>query len=786
MTISPNVGGLDEPAVRQDMSAHRDIFASVGPMTINGHPPMPADRRAGGRGLLWPPLGRLPAHVRGRDVLVGRLCELVTAPDGRAHALAGMGGTGKSTVALQVAEAALAEDRPVWWVPGVDAASLTSTLLGLAQALGADAAAVEAARAGRADACDVLWEQLEARPGWVLVIDNADDLRVLGVAGRRVRDGNGWVRGSRAGLVIVTSRNGDMRRWGRAVELHPVGWLSDEDGGRVLLDLAPQAGDRADAEALSERLGGLALALHHAGSQLGSPFSATRTFAGYHAALEAEGPAVWEPPEAADEPDGDREVVTRTWEVSLEQLARAGVPQARGLLGVLARFAGAVPIPTGGLDHQVLGRVCENAGSATVAVGLEALLSVGLIQMNASPGAVPVQASSANTVTLHPLVTETVRHQLGSGIAGRMATIVAVELLAAATDELNSQDPRDWPVWSTWLPHLEELLTTTSTQLEEPSLATLASAAANAAMTLLWAGSYTASRTVAETALQHTQRLGTDHRATIQLRKQQAGAYSFSGDPAKAERLFRDLLQTLERVLDPDHPVTLTTRYEIARMVAEQGNPAEAERLYRDLLQTLERVLDPDHPNTLNARSQIAWMVVERGNPAEAERLYRDLLQTEKRVLGPDHPVTLNTRGQIARMVAEKGDPAEAERLFRDLLPALERVLDPDHPVTLTARSHIARMVAVRGNPAEAERLFRDLIQTLERVLDPDHPVTLTTRYEIARMVAEQGNPAEADRLYRDLLQTEKRVLGPDHPNTRITERELRALTTSAYKSEDE
>lgn len=146
--------------------------------------------------------------------------------------------------------------------------------------------AVEAARAGRADPSDVLWGRLEAHRGWMLVIDNADDLQALEVAGRPARDGNGWVRGSRAGLVVVTSRDGDMRHWGRGAELHPVGWLSDADGGRLLLDLAPQAGDRAEAEALSARLGGLALALHHAGSHLGSLFSAEQGFAGYRAALE--------------------------------------------------------------------------------------------------------------------------------------------------------------------------------------------------------------------------------------------------------------------------------------------------------------------------------------------------------------------------------------------------------------------------------------------------------------------------------------------------------------------
>jgi hypothetical protein len=329
-------------AADQQAQADRDAFTAARDMTVHiGAHVGAEDARFGGRGLLWPPLGRLPERVRGRDVLLERLTALAEKPDGRTHVLAGLGGTGKSTVALGVAERALEQGRMVWWVPGTDAALLSSALLGLAQALGADAAQVEPARAGRIDPCDVLWRVLEAHPGWVLVIDNADDLRALSVGGRPVRDGNGWVRASRAGLVVVTSRDADPRHWGRKAELHPVGWLSDEDGGSVLLDLAPSAGTGGEAEELSARLGGLALALHHAGSQLSSPFASRRTFKGYREALETGFPALLRPSGDLD----DREVVTSTWDVSLDLLADAGVPQARSLLGVLSWLAPAVPIP---------------------------------------------------------------------------------------------------------------------------------------------------------------------------------------------------------------------------------------------------------------------------------------------------------------------------------------------------------------------------------------------------------------------------------------------------------
>ena len=101
-----------------------------------------------------------------------------------------------------------------------------------------------------------------------------------------VRDGAGWIRPTKAGLVVVTSRLADLRDWGRHAEVHTVGWLSAADGAQILADLAPAAGPLSEAMALAERLGGLPLALHHAGLALASDFAPEHTFAGYSAALQ--------------------------------------------------------------------------------------------------------------------------------------------------------------------------------------------------------------------------------------------------------------------------------------------------------------------------------------------------------------------------------------------------------------------------------------------------------------------------------------------------------------------
>ena len=118
------------------------------------------DAAGAGSTSLRAPTGRLPEHVRGRDDLLKRLLVLAGAPDGRVHVLAGLGGTGKSTVVLRVAEEMTRAGRPTWWVPAVDVPTVTARLLDLAQDLGAPPGEVAEALNGRRDpaaCCGVTW-----------------------------------------------------------------------------------------------------------------------------------------------------------------------------------------------------------------------------------------------------------------------------------------------------------------------------------------------------------------------------------------------------------------------------------------------------------------------------------------------------------------------------------------------------------------------------------------------------------------------------------------------------
>ena len=525
--------------------------------------------RVARRVVLDAPAGLLPTVLHGRDDELRRLGALVWAPDGRARVLAGPGGTGKTALALRVAREAARRGVPVWWVPAADPRTVTVSLLDLAADLGAQPAEVAQAGSGQRDAADLLWRYLEQRAPWLLVFDGVDDPAALA--------GPGWLRRTQAGLIIVTSRNADGPGWGRHTELHPVGPLDPVAGGHVLADLAPDAGSALQAAALAERLGGLPLALRHAGCLL---TASGQAFSDYG-------------------PVDTRDVVAGGRELALEALASGGRPQTRALLRVLCCLAPSIVIPAGMLDMDVLGQACD--GDAALAKkGLRALSRVGLI------------TSQDTGVTVHRLVCETSR--VYTGDAARAAGGVAVAMLAAAAARLDAT--ADWPAWVALQPHVSAVYGYLGGVLNPDSLAVLTEVAAATAEAFLRADRTAAAAELATEALRHARHLGTGHEAVLALCDavalgtgyQLARLLARQGQFEGAERSLRELLDAQARTLGPDHPSTLSARHEFGLVLAQRGRYAQAAREFSDLLAARVRVLGPEHRDTRVTRRWLAHL----------------------------------------------------------------------------------------------------------------------------------------------------------------------------------
>lgn len=682
-------------------------------------------------GSLHPPHVVLE-RVRGREREIARLRALLKKPDGRFAVVCAAGGMGKTTLATALAEYARRDGYAVFWIRWRGPENLADDFVQAAVVSGMPRSSISAAQSGNDNLPDAVWRQFSRTKKWLLVVDNADEAEQISPEGERVADYRGWIRPYGRGLFLVTSRDTASETWGNAAELIRLEPLPAAAGGTVLLDSAPDGGTLVEAEALSSRLGGLPLALQAAGRYVTGSTSRHRDFAAYQSALEEELTALVgaDNPRPTD-PNVARSTVRRTWEVSLDQLDREGVPLARPLLRQLALFAEA-PVPLAFITPELLTpAVGRPVGQAALDQALAGLERYGLLGVPAEESHAPGTGSRAGgSVTLHPLVREITALTLTTDEPDRLHNYeqATVNALRSEVNTLRAAGVAGWTTARLLAPHVPLLL-------EHPGLVPPEDAC-------------TALNTLADV-------LGDAGSYTLQLGLRQSVL-------AHRVELFGD-----------QHPDTFTARNHFANSLHSLGRYEQSEGIHRQNLADRIRVLGPEHPDTLTSRNNVGYVLQLRGQYAEAASLHSMVLADRTRLLGVDHLLTLTSRDNLAKAFDQLGDHTAAATLHTQNIAECTRVLGSDHPLTFTSRDNLAATVNHQGDPARAAELHRTVFADRTRFLGPDHPHTLTSGNNLAYSLHQLGEHAQAAELLEQTLSGRVRMLGADHPDSLDTRSQL-------------
>ena len=685
-----------------------------------------------------------PVFLAGREELIAELDTRLAARPGRPGpqvvALCGLGGAGKTSVAVEYAHRHLAEVEVCWQFPAEDLAVLAAEFGVLAAQLGARE--VVDPRDPVASVHAVL---ARAQAGWLVVFDNAPDQAAV----------EPFVPPTGPGRVLITTQNQH--------------WPPDQALGVPVLDtevaadfLVNRSGDsdRATARELAGELGGLPLALEQAAAYMQATGTTLDRYLPLFRARQAD-------LLARGEASGHPADVAATLGLALSRLA-GQAPAAAGLLRVLA-FLAPEPVP--------LALLLASKQAAEL-LGPETATAVGPLLGD------PVAAGDAITalrryslvspaadglVLVHRLVQAITRAQLPAEEAGQwhQAAVALVEAAVPADLRLRAA----WPVCAVLLPHARAVLYLTSDGMFQ------------IAQYLGYSGGYPAARDLfglIADAHRDSDAYGPEHPDTLAVRANLAYWTGQAGDAAGARDQFAALLPIRNRVQGSDHPETLAARHNLAYWTGQAGDAAGARDQFAALLPILGQVQGAEHPNTLITRNQLAAWTGEAGVEAGARDQLAALLPISERVHGGEHPETLSARHNLAYWTGQAGDAAGAHDQFAVLLPIRERVLGGEHPDTLSARHELARWTGRAGDAAGARDQFAVLLPIRERVLGPEHPDTLTTRYGLAAWTGWAGDAAGARDQFAVLLPIRERVLGPEHPDTLATHHDLALWTGRA------
>ncbi|KAI0420494.1 hypothetical protein F5X98DRAFT_29554 [Xylaria grammica] len=179
--------------------------------------------------------------------------------------------------------------------------------------------------------------------------------------------------------------------------------------------------------------------------------------------------------------------------------------------------------------------------------------------------------------------------------------------------------------------------------------------------------------------------------------------------------------------------------YKLGDLYRGQGLYQRAERMYLWAFTDACERLHIQHPKTLEIAGDLAWEVFSQGRYDDATNWYNWLLVSRKKVLGKEHPSTLGATKGLAAILRKTGDGDLALRFFFEALAGRQKKLGENDVLTINVMNDIANVYHDQGIFDEAIHWHQRVLSARQKTLGENHETTVATMYRIATIFGEQG-----------------------------------------------
>ncbi|RHZ51206.1 hypothetical protein CDV55_102182 [Aspergillus turcosus] len=603
--------------------------------------------------------------------------------------LHGLGGIGKTQLAIRFARMHKKDFTAIFWLSGKDRSALVQSLSSCLPRIQGELVDMEATTEEKAEqrAIQVLqWLAIPSNTDWLLIFDNVDQYSPLQDVNQSGYDISQFFPKADHGSILITSRLQRLTQLGKSF---PVQKLAATDAIQLLLQSSglPAEDNNKDATDLTRRLDGLPLAIVIAGAFMRETGMTVREYLQYYENS-------WFDLQSQSGPmryyqQGN---ILETWTVSYHEVQKRD-PTAAALLLFLACFDNRdiwYELIRSGYDRYDYGDIADwfhTAASNKLAfmTTLKTLIGFSLIEINHQEG----------SYAMHPVVQDWCLHVAAT--ENRLIQLKELALISVGYMVINGEN---YARLQRLLPHANYLLRAERCNWSDN----------NPAIWKAFSG------------------LGS--------------LYLSQAMPKKAEEMYQCALTGFEKALGSEDTFPLDILSNLGVLYARLNRLKEAEEMYQRALTGSQKELGPDHPSTLSIVNNLGMLYVHRGRLKEAEEMYQRVIIGKEKAPGPDHISTLKTINNLGHLYERQGRLKEAEEAYQRALTGYKKAFGPDYITrlpTLHTSNALGGLYHEQGRLKEAAEMYQQALTGFEKVLSTDHVIIRTVKKNLVSVSSSIG-----------------------------------------------
>jgi len=606
------------------------------------------------------------------------------------QAITGLGGVGKTQLALEYSYLHTDDYGVLWWVKSDEPATLANDYASLANELGLlkDVEKID-------DRVKAVRMWLESNAGWLMIFDNAWSPTDL--------DKYLPKRGS--GHVIITSRN---PHWESLAKLLEVQVFERPESVKFLLKRADLKDEKA-TDILAETLGDLPLALEQAGAYIKETGISVED---YLERFRNERKKVLE----HCKPGTYGETIAKTWNMSVKA-ASEEAPASYDLLNLCAYLA-----------PDLIPRALLADGSRHIPEPLASTVKdiFKFDRVLASLRRYSLINYSIEGFSVHRMVQAAIQDGLEKECQKNWAE-AAVRLVDDAFPKDHLNKPQSWPCCALLLPHsMAATRYAESLGADQQATSRLLN---NVGQYLQTSGEFDEAKATLQRALKISEKIyGPEHPEVAIDVNNLGSVLQALGELQEARKCLERAIKIDEIVYGPEHPEVAIDVNNLGEVLRDLGELQEARKCLERAIKIDEMVYGPEHPAVARDVNNLGLVLRDLGELQEARKRLERAIKIDEMVYGPEHPAVARDVNNLGLVLRDLGELQEARKCLERTIKIDDKVYGPEHPEVARGVNNLGLVLRDLGELQEARKCLERTLKIFQDHLGKNHPSTRTVR----------------------------------------------------------